>query len=113
MSDLRMNAFGLPTCPDCTAVPTGQTMRHDETCPMGRDSDAQLADDAAWFEAHPEASERHRPVWLSEVWTLRAALPPLPEGTEFAGEVIVRQVAPGVRFKDFNGVYALVGGDPR
>ncbi len=91
------NAFGIYTCSDCNAVADGTNLRHDDTCPLGRDTDTAMADDARWFAAHPGATERRRPPTWSEVDMLKRA----PEGTTWHGDVVVSQIVPGIRVRRF------------
>jgi len=94
------NAFGLLTCSDCGAVPDGSNLRHDDSCPIARDIDATMAQDRDWFESHPGATERRRPLTWAEREVLKAASP-VPEGTTLHGNVVVRQVVPGIRTRHF------------
>ncbi len=102
------NAFGLPACSDCGAVADGINLRHDDSCPIARDIDATMAEDRDWFESHPGATERRRPLTWAEREVLKAASP-VPEGTPLRGNVVVRQIVPGVRTRHFE-VYATPRG---
>lgn len=107
---LTRTPFGLAGCGHCTAVADDtRRLLHDDTCPVGRDLDDSSADDRAWFEAHPGQSVRHRPPFWSETLTLAAVLGvDLPPGATWHGHVTVRQVAPGVRARNYDGVYAVL-----
>lgn len=56
-------------CPDCVA-PLGQ---HDPTCPALRALEERTDDDRAWFDAHPKAVFRMRPLHRGEVLQLHQA----------------------------------------
>ncbi len=98
------NAFGLLTCSDCAAVGAGINLRHDGSCPLARDIDVTMADDGGWFDSHPGATERRRPLTWAEREMLKAASP-VPEGTTLHGNAVVRQIVPGIRTRHFE-VYA-------
>lgn len=67
-------------------------MTHAGTCPMSRAMDAVMDDDAEWFRQHPRATFRTRPVTWAE-----AAEIEMSWGWRPTGDVIVRQLAPGLR----------------
>lgn len=98
------------SCPDCSARAGDSGLVHDDGCPVGRDCDRQLFDDGQFFRAHPEATERRRPPFYSEVVMLRSigAMPPLGE---VAGEVVVYQLADGVRMKELGELVVLLPTD--
>lgn len=83
-------------CPDCGAIAVGSRMTHVETCPLDRGVNRVLDDDREWFEAHPGASVRVRPVTPAEVADLLAAGADRP-----TGDVIVLNLAPGLRMRRF------------
>ncbi|WP_454198220.1 hypothetical protein [Nocardia sp. Marseille-Q1738] len=89
-------------CPDCCAGPDGgRHLTHASTCPVGVGADRAMQDDREWFEKHPLARLRHRPLTHAESVELAHAL-----GVPVAaavGEVTVTQVAPGLRVRMFNG----------
>ncbi len=104
------SALGLRSCRDCTAVAgaTG-TLEHDPTCPLGQNLDAVSADDRRWFEDHPGASLRRRPpAWSERDMIASACGVALPAGASWHGDVVVRQLAPGVRIRSYGDVYALL-----
>ena len=104
---MSRNAFGLSRCPDCTATMSeDKRLVHDGACPLGRHLDEMTAADAAWFAVRPGESIRRRPVGWSEAWSVRA-VHGLPDDLELRGDVVIRQVAPGVRLRSFHEVYAL------
>ena len=103
------NAFGLHACSDCAAVVDGTDLRHDGSCPLGRDIDATMAADRDWFESHPGATERRRPLTWAERETLKAPSP-VPEGATWRGNVVVYQVRPGIRLRSMAEVYATPRG---
>lgn len=92
------------TCPDCSAVAVGNSLEHDATCPVGIDADANTAADALFFEQHPATREYWRPVTLAEIVELRTIgiFPDVPG--HGVGQVLVRQLAPGLRSRDFGRV---------
>lgn len=54
-------------CPDCSATTDAENhLAHDDGCPMSNDLERVCAEDAAWFDAHPNATERHREASWSE-----------------------------------------------
>lgn len=83
-------------CPDCAAVAVGSRMAHAETCPLNRGVNLVLDEDRDWFEAHPDAAVRYRPVTPAEVADLLASGCSRP-----IGRVMVVQLAPGLRSRRF------------
>jgi hypothetical protein len=97
-----------PPCPDCgQAFNREKQLIHLDTCPLGLAIDAETADDADWFTAHPEAGERHRPLFRQEAASLREMWQ-IPTNAVMAGPVVVKQLAPGIRVRSFAAVVALV-----
>ena len=70
----------------------GRLMTHAGTCPISVGTDRALDDDAEWFRQHPGATFRTRPVTWAE-----AAEIEITWGWRPTGNVIVRQLAPGLR----------------
>ena len=105
--------LGLARCGHCTAVAgEDRHLIHDKSCPVSANIDAQLKDDAAWFLLHPGCRTRRRPIWWCEQIEMRAlaGLDELPPGTTWHGDVVVTELAPGVRAKHFGGVCFFIGG---
>lgn len=103
-------------CPDCGAswsAGRGGSLDHADGCPIASGYAAAADDDAAWFDAHPEATVRRRPPTWPEVQTVLLmsgrTLPDMPNGVSYApgGEVVVTQLAPGARRRDFRGAMML------
>ncbi len=87
-------------CPDCDAVGSGHptpTIRHRETCAIGRGINAALAADRDYFVAHPGTDVRERALTWAERQQ-QVALGAPPEALDGA-RVIVQAVAPGVRVR--------------
>lgn len=88
-------------CSDCPAVLTGDRLRHDDNCPVGRGLDEMSASDRAFFEEHPDAPHRFRALAWAEAQQLRTARA-VHADTDLTGwKVRVRSVGPGVRAKLF------------
>lgn len=86
----------MSPCPDCGAV--GPEWRHDPTCPLHQQLERVTADDREWFAAQPHLSARTRRLDPAERALLQAA------GYRDGGDwVTIRQLAPGVRVRDFHG----------
>jgi hypothetical protein len=92
-----------PGCPDCSATIVDNQLVHDSTCPLGISIDQRMAADRRWFEEHPRAKRRTRPITRVEVDELKAA-GEIPEGWDASGPVMVTQLAPGVRTRNFSGI---------
>ena len=104
------NPFGIVVCPDCNrAFGEDGHLVHDKTCPLGLGYDEIQADDRAWFEQHPGATTRRRPVHWAEAADLRM-MGMFPPFGDVVGEVVVTELAPGVRTKSFANVVCLIGG---
>jgi hypothetical protein len=84
------------------------TLEHDATCPLGQDLDAVSADDWRWFEDHPRASLRRRPPAWCERDMIAACGVALPAGHTWHGEVVVRQIGPGVRVRSYGDLYVML-----
>lgn len=80
-------------CPDCGAEvsPLG-IFKHEPTCPPSAEAARAVADDAAWFRAHPEATQRRRPVTPGEATEYEMSY-----GWRPSGDLVVYQIRPGVR----------------
>jgi len=104
------SALGLSSCKDCTAVAgETRTLEHDPTCPLGQDLDAVSASDRQWFEDHPGASLRRRPpAWCERDMIAAACGVALPAGVTWHGQVVVRQIGPGVRIRSYGDVYVML-----
>ena len=97
-----------PPCQDCgQAFNRDRQLIHLDTCPLGLAIDAESANDAEWFTAHPEAAERRRPLFRQEAASLREMWQ-IPANAVMAGPVVVKQLTPGVRVRSFAAVVALV-----
>lgn len=99
-------------CPDCAADATGGETEHDPTCPLARAVDAVTDADQLWFEQHPGTDCYWREIQPAEaadirVWQAEIGQP-VPDAARFAGRVRVTQLAPGLRARDFSGVYFLL-----
>lgn len=89
-------------CPDCSALSVDGHLTHIDTCPLGRTSDEQMADDRDWFNAHPEAGRRRRRPYWAELAELRM-LGLLPTDGEVHGHVVViRGPGDGLRYRRFD-----------
>lgn len=110
----------MSACPDCGAatsesvVDFGEFTKpttgidHAETCPIGRGITEICADDRVWFEEHPGETERHRePHWAEGAELKLTGNAPDIAG-EWAGEVVVKQLAPGVRTRSFDQMFLMV-----
>lgn len=95
------------TCPDCNAVATDYHLTHERSCPLGLAIDERQVADRRWFEAHPYATEYRRAPHWSEIAELKMAgwLPGLD--CETTGRVLVSQLAPGVRVRNYHDVLFL------
>ena len=102
----------VKTCPDCAAVPQGNRIAHVDTCPIGRGIDEICADDRAFFEANPGATERRRSPHWAEGADLKVMGYMVDAPGEWAGEVVVRPIAEGVRARDLSGVFFVPSGVP-
>ena len=98
------SAFGLVTCPDCTAATWGQRLVHDETCPTAGAMDRVQDDDAAWFRANPRESVRRRPVADAE--RLEMGTSGITITSSMEAEIV--QLRPGLRMR-----YYVEAGDAR
>ena len=95
-------------CPDCNAtLDIKRHLQHEKTCPLAVGIDEICAEDAAWFRRHSTRSTRKRPVSKAEGSELLMTAP-TPGLLEVAGDVIVTQVKPGVRIRNFSEVYFIV-----
>ena len=86
----------LRPCPDCAAQWDDHQLTHESSCPYGNGLDAVTQDDARWFEAHPGAHIRIRPVTHAEVveWAhIDGVTVPADADIE------VYQLVPGIRFR--------------
>jgi hypothetical protein len=88
-------------CPDCSGVAEGQRLTHDDTCPIGRGIDQVCADDREWFERHPLAEERWRPITPAEIVELRAMGAVAPDVDPTRWRVHITWLADGVRGRRF------------
>jgi hypothetical protein len=93
----------LRPCPDCSATIVDNRLVHDSTCPLGTATDQRMAADRRWFEDHPRAQRFTRPITGVEVDELKAA-GEIPEGWDASGTVVVTQLAPGVRTRNFSDI---------
>lgn len=95
-------------CPDCGARSVGNSLTHDETCPVGRAIDTTMDADRVFFEEHPKATEYRRPVTQAEAVELRTsgAWPDVPGRA--VGRVLVTQIEPGLRRRSFAEVFIIV-----
>lgn len=101
-------------CPDCagTTNALGQ-LAHSSGCPLFVGYQRAADDDAQWFRLHPSANERRRPPTMAEVLSVSLMMGlQIPDvgGAKVspAGEVVVTQRIPGVRYRDFSGAWLLV-----
>jgi hypothetical protein len=102
--------MGRLSCPDCPSAFDGRRLVHDGTCPLTAAGDRVQAEDRAWFEANPGATMRRRPITPAEVAELRL-IGHLPQhSAPVFGDVIVTQLAPGVRSRALVDVHTIVGG---
>lgn len=103
-------AATLPSCADCgAAYDVNRHLMHTATCPLGRDLDAMSDNDRDWFAEHPGATFRRRPVQWCERDYLAMNLPvELPPGATWHGEVLVTQLAPGVRWRSYGDVFVIL-----
>ena len=102
------------SCPDCSAVPDGNgSISHDEGCPHAAALDALMDEDRMFFEMHPDLVQRRRPPSPVELAEHRIAgeFPDIPG--ELSGEVVVTLLGPGLRTRDFSGVYFITTGQWR
>lgn len=75
------------------------------------DADEMSRVDRQWFTAHPGARSYRRPLAKCEAAALLEVLPALPPGFDLGGDVMVRQLAPGVRSRDYTEIHVVwVGG---
>jgi hypothetical protein len=90
-------------CPDCTAELVDKQLRHEDSCPLGRGCDEFREDDREWFEAHPFAARRFRPIHWAEVASLHhvGAIPP---GGEVTAKVEVIKLGERVRARRFHNL---------
>jgi hypothetical protein len=95
----RTNTSRSLLCPDCAAVDTGEppTVRHRDTCPVGRGINDATASDREWFAAHPDSDVRERALTWAER-EQQVALGAPPEQLDGA-RVTVRNIASGVRVR--------------
>lgn len=116
-SDSMHATLGLPPaapqCTDCTATAAADTghLDHDTSCPIGVQLDRMSEDDRLWFEQHPRQAERRRPVREVETVQLVRALGitiPPDAALTWHGQVVVRQIAPGVRVRSYGNVFAVL-----
>ncbi len=89
-------------CPDCTAVyaPRNQSRGHDESCWISRGVEEICDADRDWFERHPFATERRRPITRAEVAEMRGGGFPFDSAPD-RWRVLVTQLAPGARTRHF------------
>ena len=94
-----------PVCPDCGAVGASGKIVHVETCPIGMGIDEVTATNREWFASNTSANERRREVSWAEGADLKIMgyMPDVPG--EWAGEVVVKQLSPGVRTRRFDEVF--------
>ena len=102
-------AAGLPLtaiCPDCAF--TERDTEHDDTCPAALALDAVTDADRVFFEEHPAATEYRRPIQPAEVTERRAwgLLPDCPGRA--VGRVLVTQIEPGLRTRNFDSLLYLL-----
>lgn len=98
-------APAVSPCPDCGAAVDGNVLSHVESCPLAANVDATMLDDASWFAAHPGATMRRRPLAWAERDLMREVWPTeVPEGSQWRGQVVVRQLMPGLRARDFGEI---------
>ena len=62
--------------------------------------------DRDWFAQHPRAQRRRRSL-TQEEHVLLLEVAPVPAGFSLTGDVLVRQLAPGVRMRDYGQVIAV------
>lgn len=100
----------MAVCPDCPANIDQSTgvLLHDDTCPLGLATDATCLDDRRWFDLHPEATVRCRPLFPMELAEFRAM-----DGDRLPGHRQVRVYAmlPGVRRRQYASA-AILDIDP-
>lgn len=98
-------------CGHCTAVGDENNYAvHDKTCPHGKAIEKITASDAAWFESNPGKTFYIRPVVQVEMVDVMNSLGvENPESVTYHGDVFVRQIKPGVRTRQFYGVFATIG----
>lgn len=111
------------TCPDCAAhweAPehqrrpgAGGGLEHAPTCPIGKGYAEAGDDDRQWFADHPGETQRVRLPTMAELQSMMLVtgqgLPDAPNGAVYepGGEVIVTEVAPGLRRRDFKNAVLL------
>lgn len=111
-------------CPDCGAnweAPENQrrpgaggALNHAESCPIARGYRETGDNDREWFDSNPEATQRIRPPTMAELQSIMLAtgqaLPDAPNGAVYepGGQVIVTQVAPGLRERNFKDAVLLM-----
>lgn len=100
-------------CPDCGQRCVDLKLVHLDTCPIGRSIEESQRADREFFAAHPNAREYRRPLAACDIDGLRRAWL-LPEGYRMVGLVLVIQIGPGVRGRDYAGILAVpYGGEQR
>ena len=98
---VRGAASVVATCPDCGAQRTRGGFVHAHACPVAVGVDRATDGDRRWFERHPRATERVRPVTWAEAAEMEMSL-----GWRPVGNVHVRQLRPGVRTRHFREAQA-------
>ena len=92
------------SCVDCGATWSEASIVHADTCPIAVGIDRVAGADRIWFEAHPDADVRYRPIDPLEIIELRAVGSIPPQATEITGQVTVTQWLPGIRLRSFAGI---------
>lgn len=96
-----------PRCPDCSASLESPAW-HEPTCPLALAVERVVADDAAWFAAHPREDSRIRRVTFAERLEMRAMMEFDPPPA-----LVVKQMAPGVRTRFFGRGFQVIDGGAR